>query len=298
MLLVPLFWGGAFGATKHVLTELPPFTAATVRFGMAAILLVVWLTWRKGWNLRVIKERWKGLLVLSLTGIFAYNAFFFIGLQYTSAANGSLVIAMNPVSTTLIALLFLGESWSRRLGLGVTISFLGCLTVISGGSWETIRTLSFNTGDLLLLISVASWSLYSTVGKSVMKGVPPLLATTVTTVVGTGFLALGTITEGGWARLPDASMQTWLELFYMAAFATVLGFVLFNLGVHRIGASKAAAYINLVPPNAILIAVFLYGDTLHWAQLAGAALVISGVLLTTRAPQKKQPAAPSGTAKV
>lgn len=287
LLLVPLFWGGAFGAGKHVLTELPPFTTATLRFGLAGLLLMIWLTWQRGWDIKQIRERWLGLLILSVTGIFGYNAFFFLGLQYTSATNGALVIAMNPVSTTIAAVIWFGEMWSRRLGLGMLLSLIGVLVVISHGSIEIVRTLSFNTGDIMLLGAVASWSIYSSIGKVVMKGMSTLLVTTVTTVTGTLGLFVGTLFEDGWSRVPEMSMQSWVEIVYMAAFATVIAFVLWNMGLQRIGSSRTSSYVNLVPINAAWIAYAFYGEQVTWAHAVGLCLVVSGVLLTTRAPQKQ-----------
>ncbi len=287
LLLVPLFWGGAFGAGKHVLTEIPPFLTATLRFGLAGLILIAWLTYKKGWDLQLLKARWKGMLLLAMTGIFGYNAFFFFGLQFTSATNGSLVVAMNPVSTTLAAVIFLGEAWSRRLGIGMTLSLIGLLVVITGGSFETVRSMSFNAGDLLLLGSVVSWSIYSTVGKVVMRGMSSLLVTTVTTVAGAFGLFIGSLFEGGWDRLSNLSVQSGFELVYMAVFATVIAFVIWNLGIQRIGASKTSAYVNLVPICATTIAVLLYGEQVTWAHGVGVVLTISGVLLSTSDPSKR-----------
>ncbi|ARU60969.1 EamA family transporter [Tumebacillus avium] len=288
LLLVPLFWGGAFGSGKHVLTEIPPFLTATLRFGLAGLILAVWLTYKKGWDFAMLKERWKGLLLLSATGILGYNAFFFLGLQFTSAANGSLVVAMNPVSTTLAAVIFLGEAWSKRLGLGMSLSLIGLLVVITGGSWETVRTMSFNTGDILLLGAVASWSIYSAAGKVVMKGMSSLFVTTVTMLVGTVGLFIGSLFEGGWGQVTGLSLQSVAELVYMAVFASVIAFVIWNIGIQRIGASKTSAYVNLVPICATTIAVLLYGEHVTWAHAIGVVLTVSGVLITTSSPAPRK----------
>lgn len=298
MLLVPLFWGGAFGAGKHVVTELPPFTTAAIRFGMASVLLVIWLTVQKGWDWQLMRERWKGLLFVSVTGIFAYNAFFFLGLQYTSATNGSLVVSMNPMTTTLLAVLFLGEVWNRQIGIGMVLSLLGVLTVISGGSLEVIRTLSFNVGDLILIGAVLCFSTYGIVSKAVLKGVPSLLVTTVTMTIGSLLLFAVSLFEGGWGQVPAISGQSWLELVYMAVCATVVAFVIWNMGIARLGPSKASAYVNLVPINAMWISSVFYGESLHLSQLVGVVLVIGGVVLTTRAPGKKTAPLPQKGAEV
>jgi drug/metabolite transporter (DMT)-like permease len=284
MLLVPLFWGGAFGSTKHVLSELPPLTTSAVRFLLAGLLLGGWLAIRREWDFKVIKENWLGLTGLGLSGVLAYNYFFAVGLQYTSAITGALVIVINPVTTAIVAVVFLGEKWSLRLGLGIVASLAGVLTVITQGNFASLAGMSLNYGEMLLFGAVASWTTYTSLGKVVMKRVNPALATTVSTLIGAVLLVLISLSEGAWHTLPGLSGQVMLELVYLAVFATVVAFIMFNIGIKRIGASKASAYINLMPVNAILIAWAIYGETITLMHLAGMVLVMTGVCLTTLAP--------------
>jgi len=128
---------------------------------------------------------------------------------------------------------------------------------------------------------VLSWTAYTTVGKLVMKDVPPLLATSVSTLAGSVMLLAASLIEDGWARLPAVSAQTALEMVYLIVFPTVVAFFIFNTGIKRIGASRASAYINLMPVNAIWIAPVFYGDPVTPAHLAGAVLIIGGLLLVT-----------------
>ncbi|SMD13829.1 DMT family transporter [Sporomusa malonica] len=289
LLVVPLFWGGAFGSTKHVLSELPPLTASAVRFLLAGLILGGWLAVRREWDFKVIKENWLGLTGLGLSGVLAYNYFFAVGLQYTSAITAALVVVINPVTTAIVAVLFLGEKWSTRLGLGIALSLAGVLTVITKGNLAALAGISLNYGETLLFGAVASWTTYTSLGKIVMKKVNASLATTVSTLIGSIFLIFISLGEGAWHTLPRLSGQVMAELVYLAVFATVLAFILFNVGIKRIGASKASAYINLMPVNAMLIAWAVYGETITLMHLAGMVLVVTGVGLTTLAPAAKDP---------
>ena len=284
MLLVPMFWGSAFGITKHVLGELPPLTISAIRFLSAGLLMAAWAAWRGEWDAKPLRTNWLGLTILGASGVLGYNFFFATGMQYTSAINGALVIVINPVGTALISVLFLGERGSRRLLMGVLLSMAGVLTVITRGDWTALQKLSFNHGEILLLGAVASWILYTTLIKVVMRKVKPLMATTLSTLLGAVMLGMASLSESGWAKLAAVSLQTKFELVYLAIFPSFFAFLLFNLGVKEIGASKASAYINLMPVNAVLIAALFYGESVTAVQLAGMTLVMSGVLLTTRAP--------------
>ncbi|MED4402045.1 DMT family transporter [Metabacillus fastidiosus] len=281
LLLVPLFWGGAFGAAKHVITEISPITAATLRFGTAGLILLIIVLLLSEWNLEVLKKRWLGLFFMAVTGIFSYNAFFFIALEYTSAINGSLIMATTPVFVTLGAVFFLKEAWNKRLGYGLFLSLIGVFLVIIKGSFQTLVSLSFNMGDLLFIVALFSWVIHGLIGKVVMKGISPLFTTTVTTLIGSIFLAIWSFIEGGWDDVSSMSSQSWIEMIYMIIFATVIAFFLWNKGIHQIGASKSSIYMNFVPINAMWIAILFYGSTITWQQLVGMFLVIIGVYIAT-----------------
>ena len=288
MLLAPVFWGGAFGSTKHVLTELPPLTVAAFRFLVAGLLMMAWVVWRGEWNWPLIRRSWLPLLLLGGFGIFGYNAVFNIGMQYTSAINGALVIVINPVTTSLVAVLFMGEKWSRRQGIGALLSMLGVLIVITRGDFSVLKTLSLNYGEVLLLFAVLMWTTYAILSKVVMRTIPPLPATAASMLIGAFLLLLASLPEQGWGKMSGVSLQVAMELVYLAVFASFVAFLIFNMGIRQIGASKASAYINLMPVNAVLIAALFYGETIMPSHFAGMFFVMSGVLLTTWSPVARQ----------
>ncbi|PEB52237.1 EamA family transporter [Bacillus pseudomycoides] len=287
MLLVPLFWGGSFSTAEHVVTEIPPLVAATLRFGIAGIILMIYLTIKSEWHIASLKKRWKGLLLVSLTGIFGYNALFFLGVNYTSAINGSLIIATMPIFVTLGAIIFLNERWNNKVGISLALSLIGVVIVITKGSLDMLLSLAFNIGDVLFIAALTCGVIYGLVGKSIMKDVSPLFATTIMTVIGAVFLAIASIFEGGWGSVPSMSVQGWLEMFYMVICGTLVGYIIFNKGVGQIGASKASIYLNLTPIVTTLISVLFYGSTMTWKQVIGMILVLLGVYIATAKTTKQ-----------
>lgn len=278
---VALFWAGAFHTGRDAVQMASPFLTATVRFGLAGILLLLILAIREKLDWHTLRKHWLGLALLGMTGIFAYNAFFFVGLQSTSAVNGALVIAVNPVVTLLMSALILRETVGWKQILGFLLSLSGVLLVISNGSWDVIRDIKFQTGDILLLGAVASWVAYSILGKRMMQHVSPLTATAWSTVLGTIALAVVTMAQNGFGQMMTVSARVWADWMYMAVFATVLGFLWWNQGVQQAGAARASIFINLVPIFTLLIAVVI-GQPVSWVHGAGAMMVIGGVLLATQ----------------
>lgn len=118
LLLDSFFWGGAFVVAEHIINEIQPITAVALRFLVAGIMLLILVLVQGNIDRKVLKKQWLTILLMALTGIVGYNIFFFIGLHITSAINGSLIIATTPAFITLGAVLFLGETWNRHIGLG------------------------------------------------------------------------------------------------------------------------------------------------------------------------------------
>lgn len=288
LLIVPLFWGGAFGTTKHVLSEIPPLTTSALRFMIAGVLMFLWSGWRGELAWSPIKQNFFSLLALGATGVFSYNYFFATGLQYTSAVTAALIIVINPVFTTCIASFFMGEAWNWRTLLGVAVSLLGVSLVVSKGDLSVLTQMKIGIGEVYLFGSVASWVTYTLLVKKVTRTMGTGLVTAVSTMMGAVMLLIiATIQENQWGNVLSVSHQTMLEVLYLSVCATVVAFLLFNWGIQRVGATKAAAYINLMPINAVWIAVFLYGEKISTYHLMGMAITIAGVLITTQ--NKVQP---------
>ncbi|SFL99853.1 DMT family transporter [Pelosinus propionicus] len=290
LLFVPLFWGGAFGTTKHILSELPPLTTSSIRFIIAGLLMCLWSCWRRELVWQPIKKNFFSLLALGATGVFSYNYFFAIGLQYTSAITAALIIVINPVFTTCIASFFMGEAWNWRTLAGVAISLLGVSLVISKGDFSVLAQMSIGIGEIYLFGAVASWVIYTLIVKKVTGTIGTSVMTAISTMIGAlMLLVISIIKEDQWSKVIHVSYQTQAELLYLAVFSTVIAYLLFNWGVQRIGATKASAYINLMPVNALWISVILYGEEISAYHLIGMSLTIAGVLLTTQ--NKVKPAA-------
>lgn len=281
LLLTPLFWGGAFVAAEHVITEIPPITAATLRFGIAGLILLVVVVLRGQKNLNAIRKQWVPLFFMAITGIFGYNLFFFTGLDMTSAINGSLIMATSPVFMTLGAVVLLREEWNKRVGFGLTLSLLGVIIVLSQGSLSTLLELDFNRGDLLFIGGLICWVLHGLLGKIVMREVSPLVTTTVTTLIGSIVLGITSFTEKGWGTVLYMSSQGWSEILFMIICSSVIAFLVWNQGIQQVGAGKASIYMNLVPICTALIAVFIYGSIITATQVVGMVIVVIGVYVVT-----------------
>lgn len=280
MVLVAFFWGGTFNAAGFALADFHPLTIAFLRFAIATVILLL-IGRREIFSTPVKKKDWLNFFLLGLTGIFAYNAFFLYAMKYTSPINGSLIVAINPIVTAILATLLLKEKFTARLAGGALISIIGVVLVISEGSWQIISSLEFNFGDILTLGSVISWSLYAIVGKTVSDSFSPLITTFYGFLTGTLILfPFGLFSKPGPAAFIDAGWPAIAAVLYLALIGSVLAFLWWNKGVAILGASRSSIFINLIPVATIIISLFFH-ESITPIQIAGCALVIGAVMLTT-----------------
>lgn len=284
MVLAALFWSGAFITGKLAVTEFPPFALTFFRFLLAVpfIFLLLYTRERDQWIPE--KNQWLPLVILAFTGTFAYHAFFFSALQYTTAINSSLIGSTNPMVTTLLAALFFQErlTWSRIAG--IIFSFSGVFIVITNADWNIIRTFHLNSGDLLMFIAVFCWAVYSLLGRRYMKeySLSPVMVTAYTFLLCVIFSLPFVCWENPASYLPYTTMKGWLSIFYMSFFASVLGYLIQMVAIRKIGASRSAMFINLVPIFTIIQSITILGEAFSLYKLLGAGIIILGVYLAIR----------------
>ncbi len=280
--LTAVFWAGAFIAGKHVSLHLGPFAIAFLRFALAALLLLVMVYRKHGKLPRLDRTQVVAVLLLGATGIFAYNAMFFKGLSLVEAGRASVIIATSPAFIAVGSVIIFRERLGWGRSLGVLLSILGAAVVVSRGDLRQILTGGAGEGELLIFGCVLSWTAYSLIGKSIMRGLSPLVAVSYSIVAGTLALFVAALPAGLGRDLGRATILDWLSIVYMAVFATVLGFVWFYEGVREIGPTRASLCINFVPVFAVLLAFLLLREPLTLSLALGAALVLSGSYLTNR----------------
>lgn len=294
-----VFWGGTFVAARYAVREAPPFSVAAVRFTIAAAVLFFLLSLESGgkrggasFPVPRTQAEWLALLSLGLFGIFLYNAVFFTALTWTTASNGSLIVAINPALTAALSAWWLKEKVRPLQAVGLLVSFVGVAVVVTKGSWETVRRMSFNRGDVLMLLAPLAWALYSIRGKQVLDRFrfSPLAATAYAALFGAMMLAPAAVAERlATGRAAAFSVTGWLAVLQLALLGTVLGFVWWYEGVKALGAGRAAVFVNLVPVFGVLLAALFLGERLAWAEAGGGVLVVGGVLLSTGLAARRGP---------
>lgn len=276
---VAFFWGGTFVAGRFLAGYAHPVSAAFYRFTIASICLL-FAVWKFEGRLQKL-DLHQALAVasLGLTGVFAYNLFFFNGLTLIGAGRAALIIALNPVAITLCSALIYREPLPLSRIVGIPLSVVGALIVITKGHPLIIFSGGVGRGELLVFGCVLSWTLYSVIGKTVLRGLSPLTAVCWSSMAGTFFLLFPAMSYGCLPQALAFAWPVWLSIAYLGLFGTVVAFLWYFEAIQKIGPSRAAVFINFVPVNGVLLATLLLGEPLDISILVGGFLVVLGAYL-------------------
>lgn len=284
LLIAVLCWSGNALVGRAFHDSIPPLSLSFWRWVLATSLLLPFVA--KGiWTHRATLSAasWR-LPVLAAMGIASYNSLLYTAAQSTEAINLTLVNTCLPLATFIGAGFLLGEWPLRRAWFGMAVAAGGLLYLISRGSWQTFASLSFQRGDLIMLLAVLAWALYTLLLRRWARHllVPPLVLLGVLMLLGLPLilpfylLELGRI--GGFALTPS----NLAAIGYTAVFASLVAYVGWNHGVRIVGAGRAAMVMYLMPVFTALLGWLLLGEALRTFHWIGGALIFAGLLLATR----------------
>lgn len=280
LFLTAILWGGTFIAGKAIAGTGNPLSLSFVRFAIASVFLLIITKRVKGSLPSVKRGQVVPLLLLGATGVFSYNIFFFYALNYIQAGKASLIIANNPIFISLLSALIFKERLDAVKCVGILLSVTGAVVVISDGNIFELLSIGVGKGELLTVGCVISWVTYSLIGKQVMGNLSPLISVCYSSVAGTVMLLFPALISGSFGEIFSYSGVAWFNLFYLAFFGTVVGFLWYYEGIKSIGATKSSVFINFVPVSAIIFSYLILNEPVGKSLLIGAVLVISGVILT------------------
>ncbi|KKZ93922.1 MULTISPECIES: DMT family transporter [Bacillus cereus group] len=275
-----IFTGGTFNASKYAVQYFEAIHIAAWRFGIAAFVMLCLLKIRKDFDLEVWMQNRTYYLLLGIVGVFGFNFFFFSGMKYTEAINGALIMATNPLVTTLLASVILREKIVKRQAIGMLLALIGVVFVLTQGSFTILQNLSFSKGDFYILLGNICWALYGVLGKKFIKTSSPIQTTTYTMTIGAIAFMIISSTQKNIVPVLEIPLLAWGAIIFMAIGMSVLGYLWWNNGIAQIGAARTSLFFNLVPVVTMIIS-FAEGINITIAQCIGMILVITGVLCSS-----------------
>jgi drug/metabolite transporter (DMT)-like permease len=279
-----VLWAVSFVATKVALEAVPPLVVVSLRLLVSAACFLPWIV-ASGGGRAVGGARGLGrLFVLSLFGAGLHYGLQTIGLQYTTASNASLYAVTAPITILLLSAMFLAERVTVRKALGVALALAGVLVVMGPDKRATLELTAPIKGDLLVLVSIVMWGLFTVLGKQVTDELGALKVTSWVTVIGALWMipvGLFEMHDTGFT-LADMTRDAWLAIGFLGVGCSFLAVLLYFVALRSTESQKVGVYLYTIPPMTAVVAVLYLGETLSVNLVVGAILVILGVTLTER----------------
>lgn len=278
--LTALFWSGNMVIGRGLREAVPPIALAFWRWSIALALVLPFALPKLRNQWPTLRAHWRPMLALGLLGVGCYNTFAYIALQYTTATNATLLNSFIPIATIALAFVLLGKRLTRSEALGVAVSLVGVMSIVSRGDPATLLALSLNTGDLWMLGAVLVWGLYTVGLQWRPQGLDPMVMLFAFTVIGLAALAPFYAWELAGGRSIDLHAGSLLGILYTGIFPGFLGYVFYNAGVAAVGPARGALFIHLMPVFGTLLAALFLGERPHGYHFVGIGLVFTGIFLT------------------
>ena len=278
--LAALGWGGNTIAARLAVNELSPMFLVSARWLIVASIVLTLYNRQIIKTLYDLRRRWFWLIMMGF-GLSGFNIMFYLAAYSTSAINLGLIQSTIPAVIMAMGLIVLRTPVTLLQLTGLIVAMGGAMVVISKGSLAVIISLTFNHGDLIMLVGCCCYAGY-TLG---LTRRPP-----VDSIIMMGVLAIFALLASLPFTIAEAVMggffftggESWLVLLYVAIVPSFLSQVWFMIGVDKTGSSKAGMFTNLVPVFSALLGVSILRETLGFYHLLSLGLVFTGLYIAQR----------------
>jgi drug/metabolite transporter (DMT)-like permease len=281
--LASFLWAGNWIVGRAVRDAMPPLALTFWRWAVAALLLAPVALPQLAGKGALLRRHWRLLFLLGLSGVALFQAFVYTGLRYTTSVNGVLMNSVAPLAIILVARLLDGTRVTPRQLLGIALSFLGILLIMNRGDLANLQRFSFNPGDVIILLGMPAWGVYSVLVRRRPAELDGLALIFVIAAIGAAILAPFYALESIVFAAPHLDWSSAGAVLYIACFASIGAYLCWNRGVELVGPNRAGFTIPLLPAFGTALAMITLGEAVHLYHLVGIATIFAGVWLATSA---------------
>jgi drug/metabolite transporter (DMT)-like permease len=294
LVIPPLMWAGNAIVGRLVSDLIPPMTLNLLRWVLAFVLL---LPLAAG-VLRPSSPMWAYWKRFSILGLFSvglYNALQYLALHTSTPINVTLVASSSPVWMLVVGRLFFGATIQPRQLLGSILSIAGVVLVLSRGDWNFLMQVRLVPGDGYMLLASAIWAYYSwmlTEQNKEPASIRSDWAAFLMAQITFGLVWSALLSGGEWV-LTDARIQWgWplaAALLFVSVGPALIAYRCWGAGIRRAGPAVAGFFSNLTPLFAALMSTLLLGDVPRGYHAVAFALIVSGIVISTRQQKVSRP---------
>jgi drug/metabolite transporter (DMT)-like permease len=279
--LASLCWSGNHLMGRAIAGHVPPLAITTLRWLLAAAVLFPFIRAQLARDWPAIRRYFGVLVYLALIGGAVFGALQFVGLQLTTALNVSVMNSLGPVFIAAASAVMFGDRLTRGQFIGIFVSLIGVLAIITKLDPGVLTHLAFNLGDILVLINMVLWAVYS----ASLRWRPPIHPVS--------FMFMFCLISGvamlpafAWEYSTGFTLQptvlTFSAIAFVTIFSTIVAFASWTRGVELIGPNRAGVFLHLIPIFSALLTGAVLGEPLMGYHVVGFALILTGVWCAAR----------------
>ena len=275
-----MLWGASWVSMKVLVTIAPPFTIGFCRFFVAGLFFSLVLR-TKGYSPRKFFEKNKGeyILAAGVTGVFGFITLSLVGVRLTSAAQGSIIAGMNPVIVLIFAHIFQKERLPTKWQYsGFIAAFIGIAFVVGIQAILDFK-LEYIIGNIIVLLGMVCWGLYTSIAKSAMDKMPPIEMATGSVYVGCLLFAVAATTENIWTLEVLTDFVFWWNVLFLGFLVTFVAYLCYFEAINNLGVTKSGIFFSLVPIFGTTLSFILLNEVPTWADFVGLFFIVLGIVI-------------------
>ncbi len=283
LILTTIFWSGNFIVGKAAsIFQIPPFSLNFYRWLFAGLILLPF-TYKE-----IISERKYILnnlgffIILGITSITIFNSIVYYSLYYTQVISGILMISTIPVWIIFISSILKIEKTNIFQIIGVILSLIGVIFIITKIDLNLIKNLNFNKGDLSMVVAMFAWAIYSALLKSKKYKISQFSLLEIIIICGLTFLIPIYIIEMNLGNKIVLGKPFYMILSYVVIFPGLAAFFFWIKGISIIGANRAGIFLHLMPIIGAIMAMIIFDEKFMVYHMFGAIFIIAGITLSNK----------------
>ena len=283
LVLTTLFWSGNFIVGKAAsIYQIPPFSLNFYRWLFAGIILIPFTFKEIIKKRNYIFDNIGFFIILGITSITIFNSAVYYSLYYMQVISGVLMISTIPVWIMFISSILGIEKTNKFQIIGVILSLIGVIFIITKSDLDLIRNLDFNRGDLIMASGMFAWAIYSALLKKKSYEISQITLLEVVIITGLIFLIPIYILEFNLGNPLIINKPFILTLSYVVLLPGLASFFFWIKGISIIGANRAGVFLHLMPIFGALMAIILFDEKFMFYHFLGAIFIIAGITLSNK----------------
>jgi len=280
LISIVMLWGLNVVMIKFLSQLMNPILVASVRMLLAGSVLLLFVF--KDYGLyNPNRKQWGLIFLIGFFSVCIHQLLLGYGVLVTTATNASLILALNPLTTALLASIFVNEKFTRNLGLGILLGFAGVLLVVLSKSPDGSMEFSL-IGDGIMFLAMLTYVIGGVLIKKLLEtAIPTLVVTAYSTVIGGLLLNLGTMVSLGPSVYGQINFSaTAVFILLLSAWgSTALGTLGWNHGIKHLGANRTAVFLNGMPFASMVGGVIFLNEKIAGIHIIALMLTSLGIVI-------------------